>query len=172
MSKQKIFSEYCEICKTTIRHLFKKEQLWPRGGGMYSGIFLHKGKENEEIHAALSYFDNDLAHRGTESSKLLQTDISLENLKLSSLSDFKDEIELKQDIKMFYEWLINEYIYYFKSIKLATMKQVSPLLEELLNNLKSKIKIFNDFALISDKTSDKIIFDLETKDTQKLKSEN
>lgn len=170
MSKKKVFSEYCEICKTTIKHPIKKEQLHPRGGGLYSGIFLHKGIENEEIHAALSYFDNDLAHRGTEGSKLFQTDLSLENLKPSALSDLKDETELKQDIKMFYEWLINEYIFYFKSIKIATMKQVSPILEEILNNLKPQAKIYNTFKLISEKTSDKIICDLETNDTQKIKA--
>ncbi|MFX1466578.1 MAG: hypothetical protein ACFFA5_08915 [Promethearchaeota archaeon] len=170
MSKKKVFSEYCEICKTTFKHPIKKEQLHPRGGGLYSGIFLHKGIENEEIHAALSYFDNDLAHRGTEGSKLFQTDLSLENLKPSALSDLKDETELKQDIKMFYEWLINEYIFYFKSIKIATMKQVSPILEEILNNLKPQAKIYNAFKLISEKTSDKIICDLETNDTQKIKA--
>jgi len=170
MSKQKIFSEYCEICKTTIKHPFKKEQLHPRGGGLYSGIFLHKGIDDEEIHAALSYFDNELAHRGTEGSKLLQTDLSLEDLKSSALPDLKDEMELKQDIKMFYEWLINEYIFYFKSIKLATMKQVTPLLEEILNNLKPQTNTYNTFELISDKTSDKIICDLETKDTQQIKA--
>ena len=170
MSKEKVFSEYCEICKTTIKHPIKKEQLHPRGGGIYSGIFLHKGIEDDEIHAALSYFDNDLAHRGTEGSKLLRTDISFEDLKPSALSDLKDETELKQDIKMFYEWLINEYIFYFKSIKIAEMKQVSPILEEILNNLKSQIKIYNPFKLISEKTSDKIICDLETNDTQKIKA--
>ncbi|WP_287583839.1 hypothetical protein [Candidatus Borrarchaeum sp.] len=170
MSKQKIFSEYCEICKTTIKHPIKKEQLHPRGGGLYSGIFLHKCKENEEIHAVLSYFDADLAHRGTEGSKLFHTDLSLENLKSSALPDLKDEIELKQDIKMFYEWLINEYIFYFKSIKLATMKQVGSILEEILNKLKLQTNIYNNFKLISDKTSDKIICDLETKDAQKIKT--
>jgi len=64
----------------------------------------------------------------------------------------------------------NEYIFYFRSIKLTIMKQVTPILEEILNNLKPQTNIYNTFELISEKTSDKIICDLETKDTQQIKA--
>lgn len=169
MSDKHVFAEYCEICKKTVKHPFKKEQLQKRGGGLYSGIFLHKDEDNKEIHAALAYFDVNLAHRGTESSNLIQTELSPEDLEQGILPSLKDESDIKQNIKMFYEWLINEYIFYFKSIKLLALKQVSPILSEILENLRSQSEIYKNFVLISDGKSDRISFDLNKKHASKIK---
>ena len=77
---ERFFTEYCEKCSKVIKHCFKREDLQDRGGGLYSGIFLHKCKDNKDIHALMVYFDEDLAHRGGERSILIEPTIAEELL--------------------------------------------------------------------------------------------
>lgn len=168
MSDKHVFTEYCEICKKTVKHPFEKKQLQKRGGGLYSGIFLHKDKDNNGIHAALAYFDGNLSHRGTESSTFIQTELSPRDLEQGILPSLKDEFDIKQNIKTFYEWVINEYIFYFKSIRLLALKQVSPILSEILERFQSDI--YRNFELISDGKNERINFDLNKQNDSDVKN--
>lgn len=159
-----VFTGYCEKCKTKITHHFRKEQLVNKGGGIYSGVFLHNSKDNKEIHAVLAYFDDNLADRGTEDSTVIQTnDFSLECIQVNTLPSLGEGIATKRDIKVLYEWLINEYISYFKNTE-QEGGNLSSTINKILEDLKAQSKIYEKFTLISDKTGDKIIFDSQTND--------
>ncbi len=160
-----VFTGYCEKCKTKFTYRFSKEQLEQKSGGIYSGVFLHNSKDNKEIHAVLAYFDSNLADRGTEDSNVIQTsDISLECVQVNTLPSLKEGITTNRDIKVLYEWLINEYISYFKNKEPPESKPLSPAINKIIEDSKAQSKIYENFALISDKTGDKIIFDSQTTD--------
>ncbi|MFX1518385.1 MAG: hypothetical protein ACFFCD_00460 [Promethearchaeota archaeon] len=183
MAKKHAFIDYCEICKKNITYKFRKDQLLRKSSDLYSGVFLHKSKDNKEIHAVLAYFDEDLAHRGTEGSKIIQTDdISLEFVQKSALSSSaKNELILKKDIKVFYEWLINEYIFYFKTrnipvgkrvdstlIKFLASKRVNPILSKVLEDLRKENPIYEKFVF-SDKANSLIATNFQEDDLLKIK---
>ncbi|MEM3587509.1 MAG: hypothetical protein QXO71_09335 [Candidatus Jordarchaeaceae archaeon] len=154
-----IFTGYCEKCKTKITHRFRKEQLMQKGGGIYSGVFLHNSRDNKEIHAVLAYFDDNLADRGTEDSKVIQTDdFSLECMQVNMLPSLEEGLTTKRDTKVLYEWLINEYISYFKNTEQES-GNLNLAIKKILEDLKTQSKIYENFILIPDETGDKIIFD-------------
>jgi hypothetical protein len=160
-----VFIGYCEKCKTKFTYRFSKDQLEQKSGGIYSGVFLHNSKDNKEIHALLAYFDSNLADRGTEDSNVIQTsDISLECVQVNALPRLKEGITTNRDTKVLYEWLINEYISYFKNTELSESKQLGPAINRILEDSKAQSKIYENFTLISDKTGDKIVFDSEKTD--------
>lgn len=167
-----VFTGYCEKCKTKITHHFRKEQLEQKGGGIYSGVFLHNSKDNKEIHAILAYFDSDLADRGTEDSNVIQTsDISLECIQVNTLPSLREGITTKRDIKVLYEWLINEYISYFKNTEKTESEKLGSAINKILDDSKAQSKIYENFTLISDKTGDKIAFDSQTNDLSTIEEE-
>nr|MDO8079208.1 hypothetical protein [Candidatus Freyarchaeota archaeon] len=158
-----VFTGYCEKCKTKITYRFRKDQLDQKSGGIYSGVFLHNSKDNKEIHALLAYFDSNLADRGAEDSNVIQTsDVSLECIQVNTLPSLKEGITTKRDIKVLYEWLINEYISYFKNKEHPESEKLSPVINKILEDSKAQSKMYEKFALISDKTGDKIVFDSQT----------
>jgi hypothetical protein len=160
MVNDQSFTEYCEKCGSSVTHHFKKEMLEDKGGGLYSGIFLHKSKNNHEIHAMLAYFDTNLANRGGEGSKVILTNgVSLEHLKNDNKQHLDDEVN-KLESKLFYEWLINEYIDSFKNMRLLARRRVEPTLNKILTDLKSQSELYKPFMLVSDK----IMFDLQQND--------
>ncbi|WXG41906.1 MAG: hypothetical protein WED07_14265 [Candidatus Freyarchaeum deiterrae] len=159
-----VFTGYCEKCKTKFTYRFSKNQLEQKSGGIYSGVFLHNSKDNKEIHAVLAYFDSNLADRGSEDSNVIQTsDISLECIQVNTLPSLKEGMTTNREIKVIYEWLINEYISYFKN-KEHPEDKLSPVLNKILEDSKALSEIYGKFALISDKTGDKILFDSQTTD--------
>ncbi len=182
MSKEHAFIDYCEICKKNITYCFKKEQLLRKSSDLYSGIFLHKSADNKEIHAVLSYFDENLAHRGTEGSKVIFTDgISIEFMKKGKMSGFAEELKLKKEIKSFYEWLINEYIFQFKTrnipankrvnstlITFLASKRVNPILSKILHNLRNVDPLYEKFVFL-DKTNSLIATTFQDEDLQEIK---
>jgi len=156
------FTEYCEKCGTSVTHHFKKDMLENKGGGLYSGIFLHKSKKNQEIHAMLAYFDTNLANRGGEESKVILTNgVSLEHLKQNKTLD--EEVN-KLESKLFYEWLINEYITSFKNMRLLARRRVEPGLNKILTDLKNQSELYEPFMVVSDK----ITFDLQKRDISQI----
>ena len=181
MPKKHAFIDYCQLCKKSISYQFKKEQLLRKSSDLYSGVFLHKSKDPEEIHAVLAYFDNNLSHRGTEGSKVIQTDgISLQFVQKSTASSSEGEpLALKKDIKVFYEWLINEYIFYFKTrnipegkkvdstlIKYLASKRINPILSKILENLRKMDPLYEKFVF-SDKTNSLIAITFQENDLRK-----
>lgn len=166
-----VFTGYCEKCKAKITHRFRKDQLMHKGGGIYSGVFLHNSKDNKEIHAVLAYFDDNLADRGTEDSTVIQTnDFPLECIQVNTLPRLGEGITTKQDIKMLYEWLINEYISYFKKTEQES-GNLGSTINKILEDLKTQSKIYEKFTLISDKTGDKIIFDSQINDLKTIEDD-
>jgi hypothetical protein len=156
------FTEYCEKCGTSVTHHFKKDMLENKGGGLYSGIFLHKSKNNQEIHAMLAYFDTNLANRGGEGSKVILTNgVSLEHLEKKETLD--DEVN-KLESKLFYEWLINEFITSFKNMRLLARRRVEPALNKILTDLKTQSELYEPFMVVSDK----ITFDLQKRDISQI----
>ncbi len=168
MTKKHSFLDYCELCKQNISYQFKKEQLLRKSSDLYSGIFLHKSQNNDEIHAVLAYFDNNLAHRGTEGSRVIQTEgIVFEPMQKSNLSSSGDGFNLKKDIKLFYEWIINEYISYFTTrkhsnkrvnstlINYLASKRVNPVLSKILEDLRNLDPVYEKF--IFSKTENSLI---------------
>jgi hypothetical protein len=182
MSDEHTFTEYCEKCGRNYIHRFMKDQLRHKSSNLYSGIFLHRGKDNEEIHAVLAYFDKNLANRGIEASNLIQPNGNTrEYTQENTLPSSKEGININQDIKIFYEWLINEYIFFFKDtkelpaklvnpilIKLLASKRVNPILIRILEALKSQSKIYEKFEL-SDETNSTITSSLQDEDLHKIK---
>jgi len=182
MHKKHSFMDYCEICKKNIAYQFKKELLQRKSSDLYSGVFLHKSKDNKEIHAVLAYFDNNLAHRGTEGSKVIQTDgVLLELVQKSTMSSSADVFDLKKDIKLFYEWIINEYISYFKTrnipmnrrvdstlINYLKSKRVNPILSKILEDLRKTDPVYEKF-IFSDITNSLIATTFKDADLRKIK---
>ena len=170
--KELVFTGYCEKCKTKFTYRFSKEQLEQKSGGIYSGVFLHNSKDNKEIHAVLAYFDSNLADRGTEDSNVIQTnEVSLECVQVNALPSLKEGTNTKRDIKVLYEWLINEYISYFKNSELPKSKQPNPVINKILEDSKAQSKIYENFTLISDKTGDKIVLDSQAPDFDAIKDD-
>ena len=164
MADDYTFIEYCEKCGTSVTHHFTKEMLEQKGGGLYSGVFLHKSKSNNEIHAMLAYFDTNLANRGGEGSKVILTNgVSLEHLKKNEKKHL-DEEENKLESKLFYEWLINEYISSFKNKRLLVKRKVEPTLNKIVANLKTQSELYEPFMTVSDK----ITFDLQKRDINQI----
>jgi hypothetical protein len=171
---------YCEICKQNIAYHFNKDQLLRKSSDLYSGVFLHKDQNNEEIHAILAYFDNNFAHRGTEGSRVIQTDaVFLELVQKGSLSSSRDTFNLKKDIKSFYEWLINEYITFFKIrkhtnskvdstlIKYLASKRVNPVLNKILEDFRKLDPVYEKF-IFSDTANSLIATTFQDKDLRKI----
>jgi len=158
------FIEYCEKCGTSVTHHFKKDMLEKKGGGLYSGIFLHNSKNNQEVHAMLAYFDTNLANRGGEGSKVILTNgVSLESLKKNNKTHLDEEVN-KLESKLFYEWLINEYISSFKNMRLLARRRVEPTLNKILVGLKTQSGLYEPFMVVSDK----ILFDLQKRDISQI----
>lgn len=158
------FIEYCEKCGTSVTHHFKKDMLEEKGGGLYSGIFLHNSKNNQEVHAMLAYFDTNLANRGGEGSKVILTNgVSLESLKKNNKTHLDEEVN-KLESKLFYEWLINEYISNFKNMRLLARRRVEPTLNKIVANLKTQSELYEPFMIVSDK----ITFDLQKRDISQI----
>ncbi len=182
MPKKLSFIDYCELCKKNINYKFRQEQLLRKSSDLYSGVFLHKSKDNKEIHAVLAYFDDNLAHRGTEGSKVIQTDgVSLEFVQKGKVSSSGEALNLKKDIKVFYEWLINEYIFYFKMINIPASKRVdstlitflaskrvNPILSKILEDLRKVDLIYKKFVF-SDRTNSLIATTFQEEDLRKIK---
>ncbi len=162
MADNHTFIEYCEKCGTSVTHHFKKNML-EKKGSLYSGIFLHKSKNNEEVHAMLAYFDTNLANRGGEGSKVILTNgVSLEPLKDNG--KHLDEEVNKLESKLFYEWLINEYISSFKNKRLLVKRRVEPTLNKILADLATQSELYEPFMIVSDK----ITFDLQKRDISQI----
>ena len=180
MPKKHSFIDYCEMCKKNIAYHFKKEQLMRKSSDLYSGVFLHKSQNNEEIHAVLAYFDNNFAHRGTEGSRVIQTEgVFLDLVQKSTLSSSGDAFSLKKDIKSFYEWLINEYISYFKTrkhtnkkadstlINYLASKRVNPVLSKILEDLRKLDPVYEKF-IFSDIANSLIVTTFTDTDLRKI----
>ncbi|MHA2330251.1 MAG: hypothetical protein ACXACR_17160 [Candidatus Hodarchaeales archaeon] len=164
MSDDHSFIEYCEKCGTSFTHRFNKDMLENKGAGLFSGIFLHKSKNSQEIHAMLAYFDTNLASRGGEGSKVIITNgVSLEHLKKSSASHLDDEVS-KKEMKVFYEWLLNQYIDNIKNKRMLARRRVEPVLNKVLSELKTQSELYEPFMVVSDK----IVFDLQKKEIQAI----
>ncbi|MHA2061821.1 MAG: hypothetical protein ACW963_05985 [Candidatus Sifarchaeia archaeon] len=164
MSKDHSLIEYCEKCGSSFTHHFTKDMLEKKGGGLFSGVVLHKSKNNKEIHAMLAYFDTNLANRGGEGSIVILTNgVSLEYLDKDSASHLDEEIS-KQESKVFYEWLINEYIDNIKNKKMLARRRVEPVLNRVLSELKIQSELYEPFMVVSDK----IMFDSQKKDLSQI----
>jgi hypothetical protein len=164
MPEEHSFTEYCEKCGSSVTHRFTKDMLENKGGGLYSGIFLHKSKDNQEVHAMLAYFDINLANRGGEGSKVILTNgVSLEYLQQRNAPSLDDEVG-KQESKVFYEWLLSEYVHNFKNTRLLARRRVEPTLTEVLTALKAESVLYEPFMVVSDK----IAFDSQKKDMHEI----
>ncbi|MHA2061823.1 MAG: hypothetical protein ACW963_05995 [Candidatus Sifarchaeia archaeon] len=181
MTNKHAFMDYCEICKKSISYQFRKDQLLRKSSDLYSGVFLHKCKDTKETHAILAFFDNDYAHRGTESSKVIQTDgVSLDFVQKGKASSIGEKLSLKKDIKRFYEWLINEYIFYFKTrnipankrvnstlITFLASKRVNPILSKILENLRKVNPLYEKIVFL-DKANSLIATTFQDEDLQNI----
>ncbi len=68
---------FCKMCDCFISIIFSKKEFLENAmfdGGLFSGTFLHKSQNKEDhAHALLVYFDKHFNHRGTVSSKVIET---------------------------------------------------------------------------------------------------